>query len=184
MDLSLFIVVLGGRSLKSNIEIHDVRWVIGKSIEDTFPELRKQWLGKKSGLHIDSYKCIKYVDGYEVIVSKSNKDIISTPHSKDLSLWFVNLGGYNPQKMYEQHEFNLVVAKKAVEAKKKARKNWTANLKDKHNDDNSSINYLQQVDEMHPIKITNWEINLVPDPQERSEKLIPDWYGYWKIDKF
>ena len=56
MNLSLFIVVLGGRSLKSNIEIHDVRWVLGETIEDTFPELRKQWLGKKSGLHIDSYK--------------------------------------------------------------------------------------------------------------------------------
>ena len=60
-NLSLFIVVLGGRSLKSNIEIHDVRWVLGKTIEDTFPELRKQWLGKKNGLHIDSYKCIKYI---------------------------------------------------------------------------------------------------------------------------
>tara|TARA_Y100001978_G_scaffold183812_1_gene181671 strand:- start:245 stop:361 length:117 start_codon:yes stop_codon:yes gene_type:complete len=34
MDLSLFIVVLGGRSLKSNVEIHDVRWVVGKTIED------------------------------------------------------------------------------------------------------------------------------------------------------
>ena len=72
MNLSLFIVVLGGRSIKSNIEIHDVRWVIGESIEDTFPELREQWLGKKGGLHIDSYKCIKYVDGYEIVISKSH----------------------------------------------------------------------------------------------------------------
>ena len=39
MNLSLFIVVLGGRSLKGNIEIHDVRWVVGESIEDTFPQL-------------------------------------------------------------------------------------------------------------------------------------------------
>ena len=75
MNLSLFIVVLGGRSLKSNIEIHDVRWVLGETIEDTFPELRKQWLGKKSGLHIDSYKCIKYIDGYQIVISKSNKDV-------------------------------------------------------------------------------------------------------------
>ena len=61
MDLSLFIVVLGGRSLKSNIEIHDVRWVLGETIEDTFPELRKQWLGKKSGLHIDSYLSLIHI---------------------------------------------------------------------------------------------------------------------------
>jgi len=183
MNLSLFIVVLGGRSLKSNIEIHDVRWVLGETIEDTFPELRKQWLGKQSGLHIDSYKCIKYVDGYEIVLSKSNKDSLISGRIDDFSLWFVNLGGYNPKKMYEEHEFNLIVAKKAIEAKKKAKKNWESNLQSKHNDDYSGINYLEQVDDLHPIKIKNWEINLRPDPEERSEKMIPDWYGYMRIDK-
>ena len=184
MNLSLFIVVLGGRSLKSNIEIHDVRWVLGETIEDTFPELRKQWLGKKSGLHIDSYKCIRYVDGYEIVISRSNKDSLISQQKDDLSLWFVNLGGYNPKKMYEEHEFNLIVAKKAIQAKSKAKKNWESNLKNKHNDDYSAINYLEQVDDLHPIKIKNWEINLIPDPEERHEKLIPDWYGYRRIDKF
>ena len=183
MDSSLFIVVLGGRSLKSNIEIHDVRWVIGKTIEDTFPELRKQWIGKKSGLHIDSYKCIKYVDGYKIIVSKSNKDNLISPKKESLSLWFVNLGGYNPKKMYEEHEFNLIVADKAIEAKKRARKNWKTNLKDKHNDDHSKINSFERIDDLHSIKIKDWEINLILDPKERDEKLIPDWNGYWRIDK-
>ena len=184
MNLSLFIVVLGGRSIKSNIEIHDVRWVLGETIEDTFPELRKQWLGKKSGLHIDSYKCIKYIDGYQIVISKSNKDNLDSPKIEDLKLWFVNLGGYNPKKMYEEHEFTLVVAKKAIEAKKKAKINWKTTLKNKHNDDYSGINYFEQVDDLHPIKIKNWEIKLIPDVQERSEKIIPDWYGYMRIDKF
>ena len=184
MNLSLFIVVLGGRSLKSNIEIHDVRWVIGESLEDTFPQLREQWFGKISGLHIDSYKCIKYVDGYEIVISKSNKDNLNHPQIGDLKLWFVNLGGYNPKKMYEEHEFNLIVAKKAIDAKKKAKRNWEANLNNKHNDDYSGINYLEQVDDLHPIKIENWEINLIPDPEERNERLIPDWYGYRRIDEF
>ena len=184
MDLSLFIVVLGGRSLKSNIEIHDVRWVLGTSIEDTFPELRRQWIGNKKGLHIDSYKCIKYVDGYEIVVSKSNKDRLNSQQLEDLSLWFVNLGAYNPNKMYEEHEFNLIVAPRAIEAKKKAKNNWKTNLKNKHNDDYSDLNYLKQIDDIHPIQINNWEISLKPDPEKRSDKLIPDWYGYRKIDKF
>ncbi len=185
MDLSLFIVVLGGRSLKSNIEIHDVRWVIGESIEDTFPELRKQWFGMKRGLHIDSYKCIKYVDEYEIVVSKSNDDSLISPKTKDLSLWFVNLGGYSPKKMYEEHEFKLVVASKAIDAKKQAKQNWVSNLRSKHNDDYSGIKNFEQIDDIHYIKrINNWEIKLVPDPKKRSEKLIPDWYGYKRIDKF
>ena len=57
-------------------------------------------------------------------------------------------------------------------------------FKNKHNDDYSGINYFEQVDDLHPIKINNWEINLIPDPEERNEKLIPDWYGYRRIDKF
>ena len=184
MNLSLFIVVLGGRSLKSNIEIHDVRWVLGESIEDTFPDLREQWLGKKNGLHIDSYKRIKYVDGYKIAILNSNKDKSLNHKSKELSLWFINLGGYNPKKMYEEHEFTLVVAKKAIDAKRKAKMNWESNLKSKHNDDCSSINYFEQVDDIHSIKkIKKWEIKLIPDPWERSEKLIPDWYGYMRIDK-
>ena len=183
MNLSLFIVVLGGRNLKSNIEIHDVRWVLGQSIEDTFPELRKQWIGKKKGLHIDSYKRIEYVDGYKILISKSNKKNLFDPILEDLSLWFVNLGGYDSKKMYEEHECTLVVARKAVEAKKKAKKAWNSNFKKKHNDDYSGINKFEAVDEVHSIRrIKEWEIKLIYDPEERSEKLIPDWYGYMRID--
>ena len=186
MNLSLFIVVLGGRSIKSNIEIHDVRWVLGESIEDTFPELRKQWIGKISGLHIDSYKRIKYVDGYKIVISKSNKDNLINPKIEDESLWFVNLGGYDPKKMNEEHEFTLVAAKRSIDAKKRARKDWEAKLVQKHNDDLSCINSFEQViDDIHSIKkIKTWEIKLISDSQKRSEKLIPDWYGYMRIDKF
>ena len=185
MDLSLFIVVLGGRSLKSNIELHDVRWVLGESIEDTFPELRKQWIGKINGLHIDSYKRIKYVDGYKIDLSESNKNNSNKPKNENESLWFINLGGYHPKKMYEEHEFTLVVAKKAIDAKKKAKKNWISNLKNKHNDDFSDIKSFEQIDDVHSIKkIKNWEIKLISDPEKRSEKLFPDWFGYMRIDKF
>ena len=64
--LSLFLVVLGGRADKANVELHDVRWVIGSKIEDTFDVLRRDWFGTTEGLHIDSYKKINYVDGYEI----------------------------------------------------------------------------------------------------------------------
>ena len=37
----LYLVVLGGRAKKANIELHDVRWVVGSKIEDTFDTLRK-----------------------------------------------------------------------------------------------------------------------------------------------
>ncbi len=184
MNLSLFIVVLGGRISNSNIEIHDVRWVIGESIEATFPELRKQWLGKINGLHIDSYKRIRYIDGYKIIISKAKKENSDESKKENESLWFINLGGYDPKKMYEEHEFTLVVAQKAIDAKKKAKKQWLSNLEKKHNDNLSSIKTFEQIDDIHSInKIKNWEIKLISDPENRSEKLVPDWYGYLRIDK-
>ena len=50
----LFLVVLGGKAKKANIELHDVRWVLGSKIEDTYEVIRKDWFGIYEGLHIDS----------------------------------------------------------------------------------------------------------------------------------
>ena len=49
-------VVLESRLKKADIELHDVRWVVGSKIEDTYDTLRKGWFEFKKGLHIDSYK--------------------------------------------------------------------------------------------------------------------------------
>ena len=41
----LFLVVLGGRAEMANVELHDVRWVVGSKIEDTYDVLRRDWFG-------------------------------------------------------------------------------------------------------------------------------------------
>ena len=72
----LYLVVLGGKAKKANIELHDVRWVVGSKIEDTYDTLRKDWFGSPKGLHIDSYKKIKYLDGYKInLINFENKKI-------------------------------------------------------------------------------------------------------------
>ena len=73
----LYLVVLGGRAKKANIELHDVRWVVGSKIEDTYDTLRKDWFGSPKGLHIDSYKKIKYIDCL-LYTSPSPRDRISS----------------------------------------------------------------------------------------------------------
>ena len=71
----LFLVVVGGRSPKANIELHDVRWVIGSKIEDTFDQLRNDWFGSNNGFHIDSYKKIDSIDGYKInLRNKENNE--------------------------------------------------------------------------------------------------------------
>ena len=125
----LYLVVLGGRTKKANIELHDVRWVVGSKIEDTYETLRKNWFGSPKGLHIDSYKKIKYIDGYKINLiniekSKIEKKKLVIKNKAKKYLWFVNIGGYSPTSMQEKHEFGLVVASNSSDAKKIAKSKW------------------------------------------------------------
>ena len=84
--------MLGGRAEKSNIELHDVRWVVGSKIEDTYDTLRKDWFGSSRGLHIDSYKKIQYIDGYKInLINVENHKIEKRQLEKKLkpkkTLW-------------------------------------------------------------------------------------------------
>jgi len=183
----LYLVVLGGRSKKANIELHDVRWVVGSKIEDTYNTLRRDWFGSPRGLHIDSYKKIKYIDGYKInLINVENdeiekKQLLKTKAKKNL--WFVNLGGYNPTSMQEKHEFGLVIASNKLEAKNIAKSKWLIGCKKKHKDDLSSLEKIISCDDCELIKkIGKWEIELTLDNNFIEENNYPDWYGYQKID--
>jgi len=184
----LFLVVLGGRVGKANIELHDVRWVVGSKIEDTYDTLRKDWFGSPKGLHIDSYKKIKYLDGYKINLRnvenlKINNNKFSNKSKNKRNLWFVNIGGYNPTSMQEKHEFGLVIAKNKLEAKNIAKSKWLIGCKKKHKDDIASLETLISCDNYVLIKkIDNWEIELTPDKSFIEENNYPDWYGYRRID--
>ena len=185
----LFLVVVGGRSPKANIELHDVRWVIGSKIEETFDQLRNDWFGSDNGLHIDSYKKIDSIDGYKInLRNKENNEPKNKIFKKDKisikKLWFVNIGGYDPSSMQEKHEFGLIVASSPSEAKTKAKSKWLIDCKKRHKDDISAIKKFNDVDDCEVIKnIKNWEVELIPNHNFIEEKNIPDWYGYMRIDK-
>ena len=181
-------MVLGGRAKKANIELHDVRWVVGSKIEDTYDTLRKDWFGSPKGLHIDSYKKIKYIDGYRINLiyfekDKIDKNQLIKKNKAKKHLWFVNIGGYNPTSMQEKHEFGLVTASSKLEAKKIATSKWLIGCKKKHKDDIASLEMLISFDDCEQIKkIGNWEIELTPDNNSIEENNYPVWYGYKRID--
>jgi len=183
----LFLVVLGGRSKKANIELHDVRWVVGSKIEDTFDALRKNWFGSPKGLHIDSYKKIEYIDGYKINLINSEKYKIKkrqlVKNKAQKYLWFVNIGGYSPTSMQEKHEFGLVIASTKLEAKNIAKSKWLIGCQKKHKDDIAPLEILNTCDDCAVIKkIGNLEIELIPDKNLIENNNYPDWYGFKKID--
>ena len=182
-------VVLGGRANKANIELHDVRWVVGSKIEDTYDSLRNDWFGSLKGLHIDSYKKIKYIDGYKINLKNFENDRIKAKKlvnriKLQKNLWFVNIGGYDPSSMQEKHEFGIVVASSKLEAKNIAKSKWLIGCKKKHKDDIASLEMIISCDDCEQIKkIGNWQIELTPDNNFIQENNYPDWYGYQKIDE-
>ena len=186
-NIFLYLVVLGGKAKKANIELHDVRWVVGSKIEDTYDTLRNDWFGSSKGLHIDSYKRIEYIDGYKISLINFEKDKIEKKNLKNIKakkyLWFVNLGGYDSTSMQEKHEFGLVIASNKLEAKNIAKSKWLIGCKKKHKDDIASLKLLFSCDDCEQIKkIGNWKIELTPNNNSIDENNYPDWYGYQKID--
>ena len=184
----LYLVVLGGKAKKANIELHDVRWVVGSKIEDTYDTLRNDWFGSPKGLHIDSYKKIKYIDGFKINLKnfekdKVNKKQIVKKNKAKKHLWFVNIGGYQHNSMQEKHEFGLVTASTKFEAQNIAKSKWLIGCKKKHKDDIASLELLLRCDDCEIIKkIGKWQIELTPDNNFTEENKYPDWYGYQKID--
>lgn len=167
----LFLVVLGGRAEGAHIEVHDVRFVAGETLEDTLPALRGQWFGRRRGLHIDSYMEVRQVGAFAVAL---RREAFAGPER----LWFVNVGGYQPHMLAEEHGFALVVADTAAAAKRQALATLLPDALNRHKDD---LHALEAVDDCLPLQVVGgWQVHLHaatgPAPPQR-----PDWFGYRPI---
>ena len=189
-DLSaptLFLVVLGGRLAGAQIELHDVRFVAGASIDDTLPALRRQWFGARKGLHLDSWMAVRFVDGYRV-------ELRPEPFAGPERLWFVNMGGYDPQQLAELHAFGVFVATSPQAAKAAARRRLLPQALERHKDDLHGVEdaLAGGVDDCLEVQLSlaadpadsaarqaGWAVHLIPDGREQPQ--IPDWFGYRPI---
>jgi hypothetical protein len=158
----LFLVVLGGRVPGAHIELHDVRFVAGRTLEETLPALRRQWFGPRRGLHIDSWMVVRQVGAFAVELRRESRE---SPER----LWFVNVGGYQADRLAEEHAFGLVVAPTAAAAKRQAMAAWMPETLHRHKDD------------LHPLDtVEGWQVHLRP-AAEPPPPQRPDWFGYRPI---
>ncbi|TRW48427.1 DUF1543 domain-containing protein [Aliidiomarina halalkaliphila] len=165
--MNLFLVYVGGDAPGANIEVHDVRFVVGDSIESCYPTLRKQWYGIPKSLHLDSYVRLHHVDGYRIVLKQ-------TPPEHVEQLWFVNFGGYYPGKLAEFHDFTLCVATSEAEAKVIGSRRLMTDSVMPHKDDIHQVDNCLSVD-----LLEGWYIHLEKDGQRQA--LEPDWSGYQPI---
>ena len=134
-------------------------------------------------------KKIRYIDSYKInLINVENHKIEKKQLEKKIkpkkTLWFVNIGGYNPTSMQEKHEFGLVIASNKLEAKNIAKSKWLIGCKKKHKDDLASLEMIINCDDSKLIhSIDNWEIVLTKENNLIEETNNPDWYGYKRIDR-
>lgn len=165
----LFLIYIGGRAGNANIELHDVRFVAGNSIEDTYDALREQWFGDPKSLHLDSYLRVTNVDGYEVQLRRESP-------AQDEKLFFINLGGYDPRDLAELHAFGLFVATSSGQAKTRAKQTLLVGADTQHKDDLYEVDDCLQLD-----SIEEYYVHLVRGGTKQEQK--PDWFGYKPIGK-
>lgn len=138
-DPMLYIVMLGGKHPKANIEVHDVLFAVADNLEDTYPQLRAGWFGSQKGLHIDSWLEVDGLGEYKVEMSNQ------APGAGELRLYFINLGGYEPGIFGESHRYLLVSALDKAEAKSKGKQHMQAGWLKPHTD------ALLDVDDCLPV---------------------------------
>ena len=66
--MKLFAFYIGGATKTSNIEVHDMRFVIGERMEDCFDSLRQQWWGTTASLHIDCLSELTSADSHRIVL--------------------------------------------------------------------------------------------------------------------
>ncbi|PWK79562.1 uncharacterized protein DUF1543 [Mucilaginibacter oryzae] len=104
MAEKLFMVLLGSKAPGRNIEQHDFFFGIAEGLHDLLPQLRAFWPESGSSLHIDGWREVTQVNGYQVQVVPHNQ-AAATKHR----LFFINLGGYQSGRLEEQHYTLLTV---------------------------------------------------------------------------
>jgi hypothetical protein len=140
--MKLFAVFVGGKHSRANIELHDIRFVVGESLEATIPQLRAEWWGAPKSLHIDGYAELTEVDGWRVDARSG-----AAPTASARSLWFVNIGGYTPDLFGEQHSYLFLAGEDKARAWTRARAlspEWSG----RHKDNFTAIDQLLPVNDL------------------------------------
>lgn len=165
--MQLYMFYLGGNAGQSNIEVHDIQFVVAQQPKDAWPALRQAWFGDPDKVHIDGYAAITWADGYRVRLA-------TEPGDSDQRLFFVNVGAYRPDCLAELHAFDLLVASNAQQAKQRALHSLLAGADQQHKDNLKAIDDCLLLD-----KVGDYYIQLEPQPQ--GQRFQPQWQGYQPI---
>ncbi|UNU73114.1 DUF1543 domain-containing protein [Moraxella nasovis] len=115
--MKLYMLKIGATPRGRLIEQHDVLFGLADDISELVTVVDKSWVEAAGIWHLDAYRTVTYVDGFDVSVVPKSDALAS-----DYQLFFVNLGGYKPNHFEEFHHKMLIIAKSMNEATAIAKK--------------------------------------------------------------
>lgn len=164
----LFAVCLGGRADGCNVELHDVVFAVGTSLEAVHPQLLDRWFGKPEGLHVDAWAELDQVPGFRVSLGK-------TPVKAERQLYFINIGGYVAGEFGERHAYGFYAGTGKAEVKARAKRELLTGKQSVHRDD------LFEIDDVVAIDPGDgWRIHLKPDTEAGAPEVTN---GYFPIPR-
>lgn len=181
-------VLLGSKAPERNVEQHDYFFGIAGSLAELVPQLRAFWPEAGTSLHIDGWREVNMVDGYQIIVTEKTEP---TEHPvPDLNkLFFINLGGYQTGKLEEQHYTMLCVkpdkaqaiqdSKKTIFFKSNKIKGANSHIDEKYGIDVDDIYRLEDI--LNPDLKAKYQIQIsVPEHDTAQDDIH---LGYFRLEK-
>ena len=156
----LFVFYLGGSAPGANIEVHDVQFAAVRKPEDAYPIMAEKWYGTRKGLHIDAYGIVDWADGHDVTLSPEKP-------AGSSRLFFVNMGGYLPGRLREDHQFAFFVAENEEDAKRKARNTLLVDYEHQHKDNLMGVDDCVLIDALE-----GQYVHLNPNPSGQPVRAI------------
>lgn len=160
-------ILLGCKPPGRHIEQHDVFFAIGTSLPDLLPQINAFWPQTEVKVHIDAWREVNAVDGYQVNVSPKGD---AAPASEGKKLFFINLGGYLENKFEEQHYIVLTVKDNRAQAAKEAKETLfyrenqipggTSHIDDKYGVDVDDLYEIEDI--LSPEQKELYQIELTP----------------------
>jgi hypothetical protein len=182
--LKLFMVLLGSKAPKRNVEQHDYFFGIASSIKELVPHMKAFWPEAGASLHIDGWREVTNVDGYAITIEPRSE---LQPDTSE-KLFFINLGGYQSNKLSEQHYTVLTVqsdraiavqeSKKTVFYKTNTLKGANSHVDEKYGIDVDDIYKIEEI--LSDAMKENYRIHITQSSDLPEDEII---LGYFRLDK-
>jgi len=179
-SLKLYMIMLGCKPAGRHTEQHDIFFTLATSLKETIPHIKAFWPEVKDKVHLDAWREVTNVDGYQIrVVPKTTEDA-------ENKLFFINLGGYRAGEFDEPHYKLLVVAPDLGSATKQAKKSAffkhtgipgaTAHIDDKYGVD---VDDIYKIEDILPINFReNYSLSIQPVAELPEDEIH---LGYFKL---